>query len=130
MKFKTIAAALIIAGLNTAVLAQSSSIKTNSTWEFYGRAHMSFDKLDDGVAYQKQALSNNSSRLGFKGEKQFGDVKGIWQIEQEKYLLKNSKESKVELISRLESELSVAIIEGNSQKKISLEKMIKRFKSK
>lgn len=83
MKFKTIAAALFIAGLNTAVLAQSSSIKTNSNWEFYGRAHMSFDKLDDGDTYQKNALSSNSSRIGFKGEKSFGDLKGIWQIEQE-----------------------------------------------
>ena len=111
MKFKTIAAALIIAGLNTAVLAQSSSIKTNSTWEFYGRAHMSFDKLDDGVAYQKQALSNNSSRLGFKGEKQFGDVKGIWQIEQE--ILFNMTETAANDKNRLATRDTFAGVEGS-----------------
>lgn len=111
MKFKTIVAALIVSGLSTAVLAQSSNIKTNSNWEFYGRAHMSFDQLDDGVAYKKHALSNNSSRLGFKGEKQFGDLKGIWQIEQE--ILFNMTETAANDKNRLATRDTFAGVEGS-----------------
>lgn len=111
MKLKALLATLITAGLSTSVLAQSSSIKTNSNWEFYGRAHMSFDKLDDGVAYQKQALSNNSSRLGFKGEKRFGDLKGIWQIEQE--VLFNMTETAANDKNRLATRDTFAGVEGS-----------------
>ena len=40
------------------------------------------------------------------------------------------KESKAELISRLESELSVAKIENNKQKALSISKMIALFKNR
>lgn len=111
MKFKTIVATLIAAGLSTSVLAQSSSVTTNSNWEFYGRAHMSFDSLDDGAAYQKQALSSNSSRIGFKGEKKFGDLKGIWQIEQE--ILFNMTETAANDKNRLATRDTFAGVEGS-----------------
>lgn len=110
VKFKTIAAALIAAGLSTAALAQSN-IKTNSNWEFYGRAHLSFDKLDDGDAYQKQAFSSNSSRIGFKGSKQFADLKGIWQVEQE--ILFNMTDTAASDKNRLATRDTFAGVEGS-----------------
>ena len=49
----------------------------------YGRAHVSLDYLDDGDDYSELNVSSNSSRLGFKGEKDFGGISGIFQIEGE-----------------------------------------------
>ena len=80
---KNVALALAISAVTMSVQAQSNTIKTAGNWEFYGRAHLSVDKLDDGNKYDRINLSSNSSRLGFRGDKQFGDLKGIWQIESE-----------------------------------------------
>lgn len=87
---KNIALALAISAVTMSVQAQSNAIKTAGNWEFYGRAHMSVDKLDDGNKYDRINLSSNSSRVGFRGDKQFGDLKGIWQIESEVLFNKTS----------------------------------------
>jgi len=76
-------AAILGAGCHTFALAQAHQIKTAGNWEFYGRAHLSFDKLDNGALYDRLNLSSNSSRLGFRGDRQFGSLKGFWQIESE-----------------------------------------------
>ena len=49
----------------------------------YGRAHVSLDYLDDGDDYSEMNMSSNSSRLGFKGQRDFGSVTGLFQVEQE-----------------------------------------------
>lgn len=49
----------------------------------YGRAHVSVDMLDDGADYNELNMSSNSSRLGFKAEKEAGNITGIVQIEQQ-----------------------------------------------
>lgn len=71
------------AGAALTAAAQSNEVKTAGNWQFYGRAHLSVDSLDDGKFYDRINLSSNSSRLGFRGSKAFGDFKGIWQIESE-----------------------------------------------
>ena len=87
---KNVALALAISTVTLSAQAQSNIIKTAGNWEFYGRAHLSFDKLDDGNKYDRLNLSSNSSRLGFRGDKSFGDLKGIWQIESEVLFNKTS----------------------------------------
>lgn len=49
----------------------------------YGRANVSVDFLDDGADYSKLNVSSNSSRLGFRAQRDFDGVAGIMQIEQE-----------------------------------------------
>jgi|SRR5690625_2987950 len=49
----------------------------------YGRANVSIDYLDDGADYSKANLSSNSSRLGFRAERDFDGIVAIMQIEQE-----------------------------------------------
>lgn len=80
---KNIALALAISAVTVSVQAQSNSIKTAGNWEFYGRAHLALENLNDGDKYKQTNLSSNSSRLGLRGDKSFGDLKGIWQIESE-----------------------------------------------
>src|SRR5690625_6819077 len=46
-------------------------------------AHVSLDMLDNGAEYSELNLSSNSSRLGFKASKEFGDLTAIMQIEQQ-----------------------------------------------
>ncbi len=87
---KNVALALAISAVTMSVQAQSNTIKTAGNWEFYGRAHLSFDKLDDGNKYDRMNLSSNSSRLGFRGNKNFGDLTGIWQVESEVLFNKTS----------------------------------------
>jgi predicted porin len=81
MKFsKTfIATATLLA---MAPLAQAQ-VKTDGLLEIYGRASFSVDQLDDGASYNRNNLSSNASRLGFKGSKKIGNLTGIWQVEQE-----------------------------------------------
>ncbi|CAN1563461.1 OmpC Outer membrane protein (porin) [Burkholderiaceae bacterium] len=64
-------------------VAQSNQLKTAGNWEFYGRAHLALENQDDGDKYKANNLSSNSSRVGLRGDKSFGDLKGIWQIESE-----------------------------------------------
>jgi len=52
----------------------------------YGRAHLSFDMMDNDDSapndYSATNISNNSSRIGVRGSHQINDdVKGIWQVE-------------------------------------------------
>jgi predicted porin len=52
--------------------------------DFYGRAHVSVDLLDDGDNYSEINVSSNSSRLGVRGEREFsGGLTGMFQIEQQ-----------------------------------------------
>ena len=80
---KNVALALAISAVTMSVQAQSNTIKTAGNWEFYGRAHLALENQDDGNKYKQTNLSSNSSRLGLRGDKSFGDLKGIWQIESE-----------------------------------------------
>ncbi len=68
---------LIAGGLLTPALATAD-------WTLYGRAHLSADILDDGADYNEFNLSSNSSRLGFKGEREFREqLVAVFQIEQQ-----------------------------------------------
>ncbi|QOC21551.1 porin [Wenzhouxiangella sp. AB-CW3] len=49
----------------------------------YGRANVSVDFLDDGADYSEFNASSNSSRLGFRAQRDFDGIIGIMQIEQE-----------------------------------------------
>ena len=49
----------------------------------YGRAHVSVDLLDDGADYSEVAMSSNSSRLGFRANRDFDGLTAMVQIEQE-----------------------------------------------
>ncbi len=71
-------------------VAQENQLKTAGNWEFYGRAHFSLDSLNDGNLYNRANLSSNSSRIGFRGDKSIGDLKGFWQIESEVLFTKTS----------------------------------------
>lgn len=87
---KNVILALTMSASALTAIAQQSQVKTAGNWEFYGRAHLSIDKLDDGNLYNRVNLSSNSSRLGFRGDKSFGDLKGIWQVESEVLFTKTS----------------------------------------
>jgi predicted porin len=76
-----------------AASAQSNTLKTSGNWEFYGRAHISMDKLEDGNKYDRVNVSSNSSRVGFRGDKSFGELKGIWQIESEILFTNNASDN-------------------------------------
>lgn len=48
----------------------------------YGRAHVSFDHLDNDDDYSATNVSNNSSRIGIRGSHVINEqVTGIWQVE-------------------------------------------------
>ncbi len=81
MKFSKslIASAVVL----TTVSAAHAEVKTDGLLEIYGRANLSVDILDDGASYSATNLSSNASRLGFRGSKKFGNLSGIWQIEQQ-----------------------------------------------
>lgn len=84
--------------LATAGLAALASLahaqgKDDKLVEIYGRANLSVDQLDDGAKYNRTNLSSNASRLGFRGSKTFGQLKGIWQIEQEIQVNLDQKQS-------------------------------------
>lgn len=50
----------------------------------YGRANVSVDLLDDGAEYSEFAMSSNSSRLGFRANRELdGGLTALLQIEQE-----------------------------------------------
>lgn len=65
------------------VLAAAMPMTAMADLSIYGRAHVSLDFLDDGADYSELNLSSNSSRLGFKGSRAFGDLTAIFQIEQQ-----------------------------------------------
>lgn len=74
---KTLCTLAIGATLFTPMMANAADVKV------YGRAHVSLDVLDDGKDYQELGLSSNSSRLGFKAEKEFDNLTAFAQIETE-----------------------------------------------
>lgn len=77
MKQKRIVTALLAAGLTLPLVATADLT-------VYGRAHLSADFLDDGADYSEFNISSNSSRLGFKGEREFQpNLTGMFQIEQQ-----------------------------------------------
>ncbi|WP_018879328.1 porin [Thioalkalivibrio sp. ALE9] len=77
MNRKHLLTSLIAAGLVVPALATAD-------WTLYGRAHLSADVLDDGAYYNEFNVSSNSSRLGFKGEREFREqLVGMFQIEQQ-----------------------------------------------
>ena len=49
----------------------------------YGRANVSVDLLDDGDDYSEVVMSSNSSRLGFRANREFEGFTAMVQIEQE-----------------------------------------------
>jgi len=49
----------------------------------YGRANVSVDLLDNGADYSELNMSSNSSRLGFRANRDFDGVTAIMQIEQQ-----------------------------------------------
>lgn len=59
----------------------------------YGRAHVSIDWLDDGADYSELNLSSNTSRLGFKGQSEFGEVTAMVQVEQQIDINRSNGES-------------------------------------
>lgn len=76
-KQKTIVAALLATGMAMPAAALAD-------WTVYGRAHVSADVLDDGADYSEFNISSNSSRLGFKGEREFQpNLTGMFQVEQQ-----------------------------------------------
>jgi predicted porin len=107
MKNKSLLVAAIASSIGLTAMAE---VKTSSDWEFYGRAHLSFDKLDDGATLSENALSSNSSRLGFRGSKDFSGLKGIWQIESEVNF--NMKEDGTNEKNRLATRDTFAGLEG------------------
>ncbi|AHK79968.1 porin [Ectothiorhodospira haloalkaliphila] len=77
MHHKKLIAAMVAVGMSMPALAVADMT-------LYGRAHLSADILDDGDDYSEFNVSSNSSRLGFKGERQFADdLTAIFQIEQQ-----------------------------------------------
>lgn len=91
MKFsKSLIASATLLALASAAQAQ---LKTDGLLEVYGRASFSVDRLDDGDKYNRMNLSSNASRLGLKGSKKFGELTGIWQIEQQIEMNLDTKQS-------------------------------------
>lgn len=73
---------LLSAVVAAALLAPAGAM-ANENWQFYGRAHVTVDWLDDG---QEDALNvnSNSSRIGFRANHDLTDgLKAIMQVEQE-----------------------------------------------
>lgn len=75
MKKSLISLAVAAALVPAAAMADTSNVTV------YGKIHVSYDRLDND-AETGGFVSNNSSRLGFKGSEDLGDgLKAIWQYE-------------------------------------------------
>lgn len=90
---KTLCVFAIGATLFTPMMANAADVKV------YGRAHVSLDVLDNSKDDQELGLSSNSSRLGFKAEKEFDDLTVFAQIETEINFAQGS-DSEVDWASR------------------------------
>ena len=80
MQKKLIAIAIAIA----AALVPAAAMADTGNVVVYGIMHLSYDRFDNDAATNNTAsyVSNNSSRLGFKGSEDMGDgLKTVWQIE-------------------------------------------------
>ncbi len=74
----------LIAIAIAAALAPAAAMADTSNVVVYGKMNMSYDRFDNDAATNNTAsfVSNNSSRLGFKGSEDLGDgLKAVWQIE-------------------------------------------------
>lgn len=77
MNHKKILIGMMAAGLTIPTLVAAD-------WTIYGRANVSADFLDDGNDFSELDLVSRSSRLGFKGEREWSDqLVGIFQVEQQ-----------------------------------------------
>lgn len=73
----------LLSAVVAASLLAPAVASANTDWQFYGRAHVSVDWLDDG---QESALNvnSNSSRIGFKASHELTpSLKALFQVEQE-----------------------------------------------
>jgi predicted porin len=67
--------AALAAGLLVAGAAQAQV-------KLYGQAHLAINHTDDGADYSARSVSSNSSRLGFKADKEFSqELQGLIQVE-------------------------------------------------
>lgn len=65
-----------------ATLFAAGSLASHAATTLYGHMHLSWDRLDDGGSVERSFISSNSTRVGLKGDEDFGGgLKGIWQIE-------------------------------------------------
>jgi predicted porin len=74
----------LIAIAIAAALAPAAAMADSSNVVIYGKMHMSYDRIDVDTASNDTGsfISNNSSRLGFKGSEDLGDgLKAVWQYE-------------------------------------------------
>ena len=74
----------LIAIAIAAALAPAAAMADTSNVVVYGKMHLSYDRFDNDAATNNTAsfVSNNSSRLGFKGSEDLGDgLKAVWQLE-------------------------------------------------
>ena len=71
---KTVLSACVLLALPMAAAADVT---------IYGRANVSVDLLDDGDDYSEVVMSSNSSRLGFRANREFEGFTAMVQIEQE-----------------------------------------------
>jgi predicted porin len=74
----------LIAIAIAAALAPAAAMADTSNVTIYGKMHLSYDRVDLDATTNDTGtfLSNNSSRLGFKGSEDMGDgLKTVWQLE-------------------------------------------------
>lgn len=87
MNYKIIA---VLCALSFGVMQQANAIEVaGKKLEVYGKAHLSIDNADTDVPSINNdglSVSSNSSRLGFKGELPAGNLKFIFQYEQEVFI--------------------------------------------
>ncbi|OGT02895.1 MAG: hypothetical protein A3F73_03030 [Gallionellales bacterium RIFCSPLOWO2_12_FULL_59_22] len=71
----------LIAIVVAAALAPAAAMADTSNVTVYGKAHLSYDRVDND-AETGGFVSSNSSRIGFKGTEDLGDgLKAVWQYE-------------------------------------------------
>ncbi len=72
---------LLIAAVGTALVA-GPTVAVHAAPTLYGHFHMSFDRFDNDNNQENGMLSNNSSRVGIKGNEDLGGgLKAIYQVE-------------------------------------------------
>lgn len=73
---------LLMAAVGAALVAGPIVAAHAAGATLYGHMHMSLDRLDNDSGNEDGRMSNNSSRIGFKGDEDLGGgLKAIYQIE-------------------------------------------------
>lgn len=73
----------LLSALVAASLLSPAAAFANPNWEFYGRAHLSLDWLDDGDESAAN-VNSNSSRIGFRANHDLVEgLQAVMQVEQE-----------------------------------------------